>query len=102
MTGRYIKRLAIWLVPSLIIGIAFGAGFSAYWGDGADLDRFTAAGNGGIAGAWLGLFGALGAAGTTAYARDRLRQARGSEFLTGSFVSLGLIVIGTLLFWVTG
>ena len=60
MIGRYFKRFAIWLVPSLIIGIAFGSVFSLYFGDGADLDRFTAAGNGAIAGAWLGLFGAFG------------------------------------------
>jgi len=102
LTGKYIKRFAIWLPPSLITGIAFGAGFSAYFGDGADLDRFTAAGNGSIAGAWLGLFGAMGAAGTTGYARDRLRSVRGSEFQSGLVVSAGLIVVGTLLLWVAG
>ena len=99
---RFIKRLVIWLLLSLPVGIAFGAGFSAYLGDGADLDRFTAAGNGGIAGAWLGLLGAVSAATTTTIAHDRLKGARASEFLTGLVVSYGLLLMGTLLLWVGG
>jgi hypothetical protein len=88
----FTKRFILWLLLSLPVGIGIGAAFSAFLGEGSDLDRFTSAGNGGLAGAWTALIGATAAAGTTTMARAKLKAAGGSEFLTGLFVSFGLIV----------
>ena len=93
----FIKRFILWLLMSLPVGIGVGAVFSAYVGEGSDLDRFTAAGNGAIAGAWIALVGAGAAAATTTAARARLKAAGGSEFLSGLVVSYGLIVVALLL-----
>lgn len=98
----FIKRFALWLVLSLPVGIGAGAVFSAFLGDGADLDRFTSAGNGAIAGAWVGLIGALAAAATTTVARARLKDAGGSQFFTGLIVSYGLIIAALLLLLLLG
>lgn len=99
MLPRFLRHLILWLFLSVPIAVGAGAGFSAYFGEGAHLDRFTAAGNGVIAGLWLGSIGAVGAAATIAIAYDRLKQARASLFTTGAIVSYGLIVIGILMLW---
>ncbi len=98
----FTKRFVLWLVLSLPVGMAAGAALSAFFGDGADLDRFTSAGNGAIAGAWTALVGAVVAAATTSVARARLKEAGGSEFLTGLSVSYGLIIIALALLWLLG
>ena len=93
MIWRFIKRAMLWVLLSLPVGIAAGALVSMYWGEDADIDRFTSAFNGGLSGAWIAVVGALAAAGTTTIAHDRLRAVGGSEFLTGLTVSYGLIAI---------
>ena len=92
-----VKRFLLWLLLSLPVGIGVGAGISAFLGEGAELDRFTSAGNGAIAGAWTALVGAIGAAVTTTVAQVRLKKANGSLFLTGLIVSYGLIIFALLL-----
>jgi imidazoleglycerol phosphate dehydratase HisB len=94
---RFTKYLILWLVLSEPVGIAVGAGFSAAFGDGASLDRFTSAVNGALAGAWLALFGALMAAATITIAHRRLQTAGASNVLTGAIISYGLIFAGLLL-----
>jgi hypothetical protein len=93
----FVKRLVLWLFLSLPVGMLAGAVFSAFLGDNAAQDRFTAAGNGVLAGAWTGVIGAFAAAATTTISRARLKEAGGSQFLTGLFVSFGLIVAALLL-----
>jgi len=94
---RFTKYLVLWLFLSEPVGIAVGAGFSAAFGDGASLDRFTSAVNGALAGAWLALFGALMASATITLAHRRLRAAGASNMLTGAIVSYGVIFAGLLL-----
>jgi hypothetical protein len=93
----FVKRFMLWLLLSLPAGIGTGALISALLGEGAELDRFTSAGNGAIAGVWAGLLGALAAAATTTVAQVRLKRAGGSLFVTGLIVSYGLIIIALLL-----
>ena len=97
MAKAFLKRLVLWLVLSLPVGIAAGALVSLYFGERAELDSFTAMANGGLTGAWLGLLGGVGAAATTAISRDRLREAGGSECITGAVVSYGLIAIALVI-----
>jgi hypothetical protein len=97
MAKALLLRVVLWLVLSLPVGIGAGALVSLYFGEGADLDRFTAAGNGVLTGAWLGLLGGVAAATTNAIARRQLREAGGSECITGAVVSYGLIAIGLVL-----
>lgn len=87
----------LWVLISLPVGMAAGALVSAVWGENAEIDRFTAAFNGTVSGAWIGLVGAFAAAITNTIARDRLKAAGGSEFLTGLAVSYGLIAIALAL-----
>ena len=89
-----LKRLIIWTLIALPLGIGIGAGVSSLWGEDADIDRATSGYNGAVAGFWLGLIGALAAAITTRIARDALRRAGGSELLTGAVIVLGLLVAG--------
>lgn len=88
------KRLIVWTLAAAPFGAAVGAGVSAYWGPGAEIDRVTAAANGAIAGFWLGLIGAFAAAATTRVAREPLRRAGGSEFATGAVIVIGLLAAG--------
>ncbi len=97
MIGAFIKRLAIWLLLTLPVGVAAGALFSAFVPEDADLDRFTSAVNGAWVGAGLASIGAWSAAATTTVMRGTLRQAGGSEFLTGAVISYGLVIVGLLL-----
>ena len=97
MATPFIKRLILWLVLSAPVGIGAGALVSIYFADGADLDTFTAAGNGVLTGLSLGVFGAVAAAATNTIARRQLREAGGSECITGAIVSYGLIGIGLVL-----
>ena len=97
MTWRFVKRVMLWVLISLPVGIAVGALVSAVWGEDADIDRFTSAFNGAVSGAWIGLVGAFAAAATNTIAHDRLKVAGGSEFLTGLAVSYGLITIALAL-----
>lgn len=99
MIRAFLKRFIIWLILSMPIAIGVSVLASLYLGTLGQMDKFTAAGNGVLTGAWLGFFGAWGAAGTTAIARDRLREVRGSECLTGAVVSYGLTVVAILLLW---
>ena len=92
-----LKRLIVWTLAAVPLGAAAGAGVSAYWGAGADVDRVTAAVNGAIAGFWLGLVGAVAAAVTTRAAREPLRRAGGSEFATGAVIVIGLLAAGLAL-----
>ena len=90
--GSFIKGFVLWLILSVPIGLAVGAVFSAFLGQGAEIDRFTAAGNGAIAGAWIGLVAAWAATTTTTLARPRLKNVGGSELVTGLLVSIGFII----------
>ena len=94
---RFARRLAGWLAVSLPVGIGAGAAVSMLWGENAEFDRLTSVVNGAQAGAWLGAVGAWMAALTTTVARRALRQAGGSELLTGAIVSFGLIGVGLAL-----
>ena len=96
----FIKRFVLWLILSLPVAIGAGAAFSAFLGEGSDLDRFTSAGNGAIAGAWIAL--ATVAAGTTTVAHAKLKDAGGSRFLTELVVSYGLIIAALLLLRLVG
>ncbi len=98
----FIKRFVLWLILSLPVAIGAGAAFSAFLGEGSDLDRFTSAGNGAIAGAWIALVGATVAAGTTTVAHAKLKDAGGSRFLTELVVSYGLIIAALLLLRLVG
>ena len=89
-----LKRLIIWTLIALPLGIGIGAGVSSLWGEDADIDRATSGYNGAVAGFWLGLIGALAAAITTRIARNALRRAGGSELLTGAVIVLGLLAAG--------
>jgi hypothetical protein len=99
MGRRFTKQAILWIFLSLPAGVAAGALVSAFWGQNSDIDRFTAAFNGGLSGAWIALIGAFAAAGTNAVAHDRLKAAGGSWFLTGLVISYGLIAttLGLLL-----
>ena len=97
MLARFVRKLVLWLVLSLPVGIAAGAGIAAFFGEDADIDRLTSAVNGALSGAGIALIGAWTAAGTTAITHDRLQRARGSELLTGAVVSYGLIAVALLL-----
>ena len=90
----FLKRLIIWTVLAVPLGIGIGAGVSSIWGEDADIDRATAAFNGAVAGFWLGIIGALSAAATTRIAREPLRRAGGSECLTGAVILFGLLAVG--------
>ncbi len=90
----FLKRLIIWTVLAVPLGIGIGAVVSLTWGPDSDIDRATAGFNGAIAGFWLGIIGALAAAVTTRIARDLLRRAGGSECLTGGVIVLGLFAVG--------
>ena len=90
----FLKRLIIWTLLAVPLGIGIGAGVSSIWGEDADIDRATAGFNGAVAGFWLGVIGAVAAAATTRIAREPLRRAGGSECLTGAFIVLGLLAIG--------
>lgn len=90
--GSFIKGFVLWLMLSVPVGLAAGAVFSAFLGQGSEIDRFTAAGNGAIVGAWVGLVAAAAAAATTTLARPRLKNVGGSQLITGLFVSLGFII----------
>ena len=94
---QFVKRLVLWLLLSIPVGIGMGAAVSAFLGEGAELDRFTSAGNGAIAGAWTALVGAIAAAATTTAAQVRLKRAGASLFVTGLIVSYGLITVALLL-----
>lgn len=89
-----LKRLVAWMAAALPLGVAAGAGVSAYWGPDAAVDRATAAVNGALAGFWLGLIGAVAAAVTTRAAREPLRRAGGSEIATGAVIVGGLLAAG--------
>lgn len=93
----FLKRFILWLLLSLPVSTLVGAAFSAYLGEGSELDRFTSGANGAIAGAWAGFAGALAAAGTVTLYRDKLKGAGGSPFLTGLIVSYGLIIASLVL-----
>lgn len=93
MVWRFVKLAVLWVLLSVPVGIGAGSLASAYLGDNAEIDRFTAAFNGGLSGAWIGLVGAFAAAATNTVAHDRLTAARGSQFLTGLIVSYGLIAV---------
>ena len=97
MIKAFLLRLVLWLVLSLPIGIGAGVLVSIYFGEGADTDQFTAAGNGALTGAWLGLVGGVAAAVTNTATRQTLREAGGSECVTGAVVSYGLIGISLVL-----
>ena len=90
----FLKRLVIWTVAAVPLGIGIGAGVSSIWGQDADIDRATAGFNGAVAGFWLGIIGAVSAAATTRIARDSLRRAGGSECLTGGVIVFGLLAVG--------
>ena len=94
---RFLKRLALWLLLSLPLGVGLGAAFSAYVPDDAALDRGTAAVNGALAGLGLALIGAAAAAATTTVTRALLERVGGSELLTGAVISYGLIIVGLVL-----
>lgn len=94
---RFLKRLALWLLLSLPLGVGLGAAFSAYVPGDAALSRGTAAVNGALAGLGLALIGATAAAATTTATRELLERAGGSELLTGAVISYGLIVVGLAL-----
>ena len=102
MAKAFFKRLVLWLFLSLPVGIVLGVLGSLYLAEDGMVDGFTAAGNGLLTGIWMAIVGAIAAAGTTAYARDRLRAAGGSECITGAVVSYGLIVVAILLLWTLG
>ncbi len=89
-----LKRFVGWLVLSLPVAVAAGIPISIFYGQDGTLDRYTSGFNGAVAGAWLGVLGALSASIVTVLTRDRLRAAGGSEILTGALVSYGLISIG--------
>ena len=90
----FLKRLIIWTVLAVPLGIGIGAGVSLTWGENSNIDRATAGFNGAVAGFWLAIVGAVVAAATTRIARDPLRRAGGSECLTGAFIVFGLLAIG--------
>ena len=89
-----LKRLVIWTVIAVPLGIGIGAVVSLTWGPDSDIDRATAGFNGAVAGFWLGIIGAVFAAVTTRIAREPLRRAGGSECLTGGAIVLGLFAVG--------
>ena len=93
----FLKRLIVWTVVALPLGIGIGAVVSLTWGDNSNIDRATAGFNGAVAGFWLGLIGALSAAATTRIAREPLRRAGGSECLTGGVIVFGLLAVGLAL-----
>lgn len=97
MARAFFLRLILWLLLSLPVAIGAGALVSMYFGEGADTDQFTAAGNGVLAGVWLGLVGGIAAAVTTAVSRQRLRAAGGSECVTGAVVSYGFVGLALVL-----
>ena len=76
------------------IAVAIGTGLSTFFGEGAHTDRATAAFNGGVAGLWLGVIGAVSATLTTHVARGTLKGAGASEFVTGITIVGGVLVIG--------
>ena len=90
----FLKRLIVWTLLAVPLGIGIGALVSLTWGPDADIDRATAGFNGAVAGFWLGLIGAVSAAATTRIARGPLRRAGGSECLTGGFIVFGLLAVG--------
>ena len=93
----FLKRLIVWTLLAVPLGIGIGAVVSLTWGEDSNIDRATAGFNGAVAGFWLGLIGALSAAVTTRIARDQLRRAGGSECLTGAFIVFGLLAVGLAL-----
>ena len=90
----FLKRLIIWTVLAVPLGIGIGTVVSLTWGPDSNIDRATAGFNGAIAGFWLGIIGAVAAAVTTRIARDPLRRAGGSECLTGGVIVFGLLGVG--------
>ncbi|MCY4582841.1 MAG: hypothetical protein OXE50_08635 [Chloroflexi bacterium] len=90
----FLKRLVIWTVMAVPLGMAIGAVVSLTWGPDSDIDRATAGFNGAVAGFWLGLIGAVAAAATTRIAREPLRRAGGSECHTGGVIVFGLLAVG--------
>lgn len=90
----FLKRLIVWTVLAIPLGVGIGAGVSLTWGENSNIDRATAGFNGAVAGFWLGGVGAIAAAVTTRIAREPLRRAGGSECLTGAFIVFGLLAIG--------
>ena len=72
----FLKRLIVWTLLAVPLGIAIGALVSLTWGPDSDIDRATAGFNGAVAGFWLGLIGAFVAAATTRIAREPLRRRR--------------------------
>lgn len=93
----FLKRLIVWTLAALPLSIGAGAAVSAVWGEQAAIDRSTAALNGGLAGLWLGVVGAVAAAATTRIARGALQRAGGSEALTGAVIVGGLLGVGLAL-----
>lgn len=93
----FLKRLIVWTVVAVPLGIGIGAVVSLTWGEDSNIDRATAGFNGAIAGFWLGLIGALSVAATTRIAREPLRRAGGSECLTGGIIVFGLLAAGLAL-----
>ena len=90
----FLKRLIVWTLLAVPLGIAIGALVSLTWGPDADIDRATAGFNGAVAGFWLGIIGAVSAAATTRIARDPLRRAGGSECVTSGIIVFGLFAVG--------
>ena len=92
------KRLILWnllLVPIGAITEALLELFGA--SDGESLVRWVLAIQGGLFGAALGLVAGSTAALTNTVFADLLRQAGGSERLTGLVVSVGTLAVGLVL-----
>lgn len=100
--GAFLKRLVLWFFLAVPVAIGAGAAVSLWLPGDAAIDRFTAAGNGAIAGFALGVLGALAAATTLAATRTRLRTAGGSECLTGAVIAYGLVAFGLVFLLAVG
>jgi hypothetical protein len=100
--SAFIKRLVLWFFLAVPVGTGAGVAVSLWLPADAAVDRFTAAGNGAIAGFALGVFGAVAAAATLAATRTRLCAAGGSECLSGAIIAYGLVAFGLVFLLLVG
>ncbi len=95
--GRVVRRLVLWLVLAMPVGIVAGTAIAFLDSGTDDFFRAVAIVGGGAIGGTLAVGGALAATATTVIGRGALRRTGGSEFLAGAIVAYGVIVVGLLL-----
>ena len=94
---RFAKRLAFWLLLTLPLSAGVGAALAFLESSADDFRQTALVVNGALAGMLLASLGAVTATATTFMASEILRQAGGSERLTGAVIAYGVVGIGLAL-----